>query len=260
MVFIKQLKILFWIMFICLALGSCTDSVKNKFVVSHEFYNQANFNQAKKLARELHSSRSVTFYCGCSYDSATNLVDLQSCGYRPKKNTKRANRVEWEHIMPASYFGKQLSCWDNKLCCNKDKVCLSGRACCQKINPYFASIESDLHNIVPVIGELNMLRSNYEFAELPAHLPTQFGTCYFKVNKQTKQIEPRDEVKGAIARTYLYMTNRYNINLSRQQKKLFLKWSKKYPPQDWEITWRNQVEQLQKNYNPFMAKKYNQKK
>jgi deoxyribonuclease-1 len=252
MIFNKQLRILFSIVFICLALGSCSAPVKQKLAAKHQFYNQANFNQAKKLARGLHSGHSKTFYCGCNYDSANNLVDLQSCGYRPKKDTKRANRVEWEHIMPASYFGKQLSCWNNKLCCNEDKVCLSGRACCQKINPYFASIESDLHNIVPVIGELNMLRSNYEFAELPVQLPNQFGTCYFKIDKKAKQIEPRDEVKGVIARTYLYMANQYNIVLSAQQKKLFLKWSKKYPPGDWEITWRHQVKQLQKNNNPFM--------
>ena len=49
----------------------------------------------------------------------------------------RANRIEWEHIMPAENFGKHLPCWQN-----------GGRKACEK-DPLFNKMEGDMHNLVP---------------------------------------------------------------------------------------------------------------
>lgn len=38
-------------------------------------------------------------------------VDLESCGYVPRKNADRAARIEWEHIVPAWVIGHQHQCW-----------------------------------------------------------------------------------------------------------------------------------------------------
>lgn len=41
------------------------------------------------------------------------VVDLASCGYQVRKQQNRAQRIEWEHIVPAWVFGHQRQCWQN---------------------------------------------------------------------------------------------------------------------------------------------------
>ncbi len=69
------------------------------------------FQEAKKIARELYTDEGRTFYCGCRYQG--NRVDLESCGYVPRKNAQRAARIEWEHVVPAWVIGHQRQCWKN---------------------------------------------------------------------------------------------------------------------------------------------------
>ena len=58
------------------------------------------FTAAKKIAWRLYAERPITFYCQCAYSG--NRVDLSSCGYTPRKQLRRAQRVEWEHIKYAA--------------------------------------------------------------------------------------------------------------------------------------------------------------
>ena len=37
----------------------------------------------------------------------------KSCGFRPRKDNKRATRIEQEHIFPASHFGIKFDIWEN---------------------------------------------------------------------------------------------------------------------------------------------------
>jgi len=251
------IRIKLWICLIlsCLLSTACFTPNKDKslFTPVSVPIQPINFNKAKILAKLIHADHQTTFYCNCRYDDRNNQVDLQSCGYKVQHNTKRARRIEWEHIVPASVFGKKLPCWNNKLCCTKKDYCYKGRKCCQKIDPTFSTIEADLHNIVPAIGELNILRSNYDFAELPDVKSNQFGSCNIKIDKVKHQIEPRHEVRGIIARAYLYMENIYKISLSKEQKKLFLRWNKKYPPTDWEIYWNTRITKIQGNDNSYIS-------
>ena len=53
------------------------------------------------------------------------------------------------------------------------------------------------------------------------------------------------------------MTNRYKISLTLEEKKLFLKWNKKYPPNYWEIEWNNRVGNIQHSDNQYISK-YNE--
>ncbi|CAC9538038.1 hypothetical protein, partial [uncultured Gammaproteobacteria bacterium] len=58
----------------------------------------SSFYKAKKLLyKEIYKNRNKTFYCGCSY--AGKVVNLESCNYKVRKDTKRAKRVEVEHIV-----------------------------------------------------------------------------------------------------------------------------------------------------------------
>jgi deoxyribonuclease I len=211
-----------------------------------------NFSEAKRLAASLFKSHRMTFYCACKFDKHLK-IDLNSCGYCVQGDHRRARRVEWEHIMPVSRVARHLPCWKNSLCCTKKGVCYKGRRCCQKIDPWFRKMEADLHNLVPEIGELNKIRSNYRFGLLPHIAAGQFGSCEFKVDESLRRVEPRMQIRGMIARAYLYMSKTYEVRLSSGQQQLFKAWNRLHPPDDFEKLWDKRIAEVQGNHNPFIS-------
>ena len=197
------------------------------------------FKEAKKAAWKIYAERPVDFYCGCKYQG--NRINLASCGYVPRKNANRAGRVEWEHIVPAWVIGHQRQCWQQ-----------GGRKNCTANDPQFSQAEADLHNLVPVVGEVNGDRNNFGFGML-AEKPTQYGSCPFVVDFKQRTAMPAEYSRGAIARTYLYMSERYDLRLSKQEQRLFDAWSRQYPVTEWE-RWRNQnIACVQGNANPHVG-------
>ena len=70
------------------------------------------FSKAKKIAKNIYKYHQYTFYCNCPY--TRNKIHYENCNYTPiDKENKRSQRVEWEHIVPASVFGKTFSSWTN---------------------------------------------------------------------------------------------------------------------------------------------------
>ena len=84
------------------------------------------FSKSKKHLLKIYQENPITLYCGCSFEGKT--PDFSSCGYIPKKNNKRANRIEWEHVVPAHAFGKSFSEWrdGHRKCVKKNgkKLCI----------------------------------------------------------------------------------------------------------------------------------------
>lgn len=177
------------------------------------------FSAAKTLLRSLFPSQSTTWYCGCSFrwqgDKAK--LDLASCGYHVRKNVQRANRLEWEHVVPAQQFGHQMACWQQ-----------GGRDLCERKDAAFSKIEGDLYNLRPAIGEVNGDRAHYRFAEL-VDKPTPYGACDMEIDHQRELVEPRDAVKGDIARIYFYMIDRYKIPVTERELQLFRQWDMQDP-------------------------------
>lgn len=208
-----------------------------------------NFSHAKVLAKEhvyFDQTENGTFYCGCSYTfmgKSGGRVDLDSCGYEVRKNQNRAQRIEWEHIVPASNFGRARQCWQE-----------GGRKNCVKNDPVFAVMEADMHNLTPSIGEVNGDRSNYNFSQFNAS-SNQYGQCNFKVDFKSRLAEPRDEVKGQIARTYFYMFDRYNLSMSTQQQRLLVAWDRQYPVSKWELERNRRIAKQMGHDNPFVTGK-----
>ncbi len=197
------------------------------------------FREAKKIAWKLYADRPVDFYCGCEYRG--NRVDLDSCGYEPRKNANRAGRIEWEHVVPAWVIGHQRQCWQQ-----------GGRKNCTANDPLFSQAEADLHNLVPAVGEVNGDRSNFGFGMLSAK-PTQYGACPFVVDFKQRTAMPAEYSRGAIARIYLYMNERYQLRLSKQDRRLYDIWNRQYPVSEWE-RWRNQrIACVQGNANPHVG-------
>jgi deoxyribonuclease I len=182
----------------------------------------ADFNQTKKfLNKNTHLYGNKTIYCGCKV--VGKKIDLASCGYKVQSNQKRAERLEWEHVVPAEAFGNSFSEWRSGAsgCSSK------GRKCAQS-NPQFREMEGDVYNLFPEIGELNGLRSNYSMAELSSS-DRDFGGC--KVKLSDRKFTPGVEAKGIVARTYLNFNNRYPGRgiVSGKNENLFAAWNKMYP-------------------------------
>lgn len=209
---------------------------------------EQNFNKAKTELIKIYKAHpeQKEFYCGCdfSWEGRKGIVDLKSCGYKVRKNEVRANRIEWEHVMPAHAFGNQLQCWQN-----------GGRKACQSEPHYsvkFNTMEGDMHNLQPAVGEVNADRSNFGFNEFTKTF-NQYGQCQFATDFKNRQVQPRNEIKGMIARTYLYMADRYGLNLSKNEKRLMSAWNKSYPVQRWECERNRIIESVQGNDNPFIT-------
>jgi deoxyribonuclease-1 len=167
--------------------------------------------------------------------------DHASCGYQVRKQKKRAARTEWEHVVPAWTFGHQLQCWQQ-----------GKRRNCSKNSPQFKTMESDLHNLVPAIGEVNGDRSNYRFSDWNG-TPYQYGSCPMIVDFKKRSVQPPKQSRGAIARTYLYMSEHYHMALSRSQYKLMQGWNNTYSVSPWECKRDRRIEKAQGWSNHFVS-------
>jgi deoxyribonuclease-1 len=193
-----------------------------------------NFSAAKRLAAELYLDHRETFYCGCSYNDKKQ-VDAASCGYTPRKNSKRGQRIEWEHVVPAHALGHTRQCWREPICKTSKGKAYKGRRCCEKVDPEFRAMVSDLHNLVPAVGELNGDRSNFSFNMLEGEARA-YGACDFEVDHTLRKAEPMPGVRGDIARTYFYMEQTYRLPISDKQRRLLEAWDRSDPIDEWEQT------------------------
>lgn len=202
------------------------------------------FSQAKRLAKKLYSEALPisSFYCGCDIkiEGKKWRTDFNRCGYQVRKQQKRAARIEWEHIVPAWEFGHQRQCWQQ-----------GGRKNCGRTDKLFKKMESDLHNLVPAIGEVNGDRSNYRFSQWNAN-PVQYGQCDMSVDFKSRKVQPPSYTRGQIARIYLYMQNAYALQISSSQLKLFKAWDKSYPVDTIECKRDQAIANVQGNHNHFV--------
>lgn len=201
------------------------------------------FSEAKRLAQRIYSDESQTFYCGCPlrWQGGKGIPDLKACGYQVRKNGPRAQRIEWEHVVPAHQFGRGLSCWQQ-----------GGRDQCGRDDPAFRRMEADLFNLKPAIGEVNGDRANFAFAELPSARP-QHGACPIRIDFKRKLAEPRAEIRGDIARIYFYMADKYALPLEKQQQQLLLKWHQADPVDDRERQLQQRIAQQMGQPNYFVT-------
>jgi len=209
------------------------------------------FRDAKKLlSRQVYSDHHLTFYAGCNYD-AKGRINAGSCGYTPRKNSKRGQRIEWEHIVPAWAFGHALQCWQHASCNSNSGKSYKGRRCCRDSNAAFRAMESDMHNLVPAIGELNGDRSNFRYGMIAGEA-RHYGTADFEVDFRHSLAEPAPIIRGDIARTYFYMEKTYGLRLSDKQRRLFEIWDREDPVDGWERQRNERIAAIQGNRNPFI--------
>ncbi len=210
------------------------------------------FTQSKKQLQNAYKQYNfhIEFYCGVDFDpntlkilesnthhikknftaESTKIAKETMQGYTPRKPftskgkaNVRAKRIEFEHIMPAHRFGGKLECWQK-----------GGRKACAN-DENFKKMEAEKRNLVPAIGEINGDRNNFAYAESKNVPQGQYGKCQAYTDFKNKRFYPRDEVKGIIARIYLYMARQYKITLTQEEQSLMESWDKAYPPTEYEI-------------------------
>ncbi|MEN9660036.1 MAG: hypothetical protein RL571_3501 [Pseudomonadota bacterium] len=201
---------------------------------------QRDFNRAKQVLPDVFRGMESDFYCGCAYKGKE--MDLASCGYTPRKNESRAQRLEWEHVVPAWVLGHQRQCWQN-----------GGRKNCSDNDPQFKSAEGNLVNLVPSVGEVNGDRSNFAYSAWTHNPEPMYGQCKTIVDFKSKKAQPREEVRGRIARIHFYMYQRYQLSLSKQDQQLMCAWAKTYPVDDWEVKRNQRIIKLQGDGNHFVS-------
>lgn len=208
------------------------------FLLSFILLADSSFSSSKKILKEIYRDHQITFYCGAEYnlENKGNMIDRSSCGYEPRipitkkgKDNTRARRIEWEHVMPAENFGKHLPCWKE-----------GGRKNCSKVSLEFRKMEADMMNLVPAIGELNGDRSNFRYGALEPKAG-QYGECRFQVDFKLDRAYVKKEIRGDIARIYFYMSKKYNIPLSKQERQMMEVWDRQDPIDAWEIEKKRRI-------------------
>ena len=79
-----------------------------------------------------------------------------------------------------------------------------------------------------------------------------YGNCEFEVDFKNKRAYPKQDIRGDIARIYFYMSDKYNVNLSNQERKLMEAWNKQDPIDEWEKIKNKRVAKIQGNSNPYI--------
>ena len=202
------------------------------------------FSRSKRiLATKIYRLHQKTFYGGCDYEiKGKRLVPIHdSCGFHYRKNPKRADRIEWEHIVPAWYFGHNLPCWKR-----------GGRKECRDKDAKFREMEADMHNLVPAIGEINGDRSNYPYGNIRGEKRV-YGRVDMEIDSSKRLAEPKRSILGDIARTYLYMRDKYNLYIDPEHEKLFIKWNNQDPVSRWEKKKNLLVKDIQGDNNDYIS-------
>jgi len=224
----------------------------------------SNFSAAKRVAVELWQEiGAASFYCQCPYRPATaeekilrrgNLWVVGSvCGYQARdlisskgRPIAATTRIEWEHVVPADWIATGFGCQEET------------RSECREIEGY-EEAEGDFFNLVPAIGELNQDRSARLFGEIEGER-REYGSCDFEVTTDGPgephvrgSAEPMDSIRGDIARIWLYMIDRYSLNVGDEYRSMLNRWDERDPVDEAERVRHEVIRGKMGHRNPFVV-------
>ena len=154
------------------------------------------------------------------------------------------------HFLPLNFFPFFLThFWWPSLHSEKDFP----NACAEKVNEEYRRMQADMFNLYPAIGEVNGRRSNYSMAIIKGE-KREFGKCDVEI--KNKKVEPKESIRGEIARTYLYMDSVYPGRgiISKKNRKLFDAWNQSDPVDEWECERAKRIEKIQGNRNEVVMR------
>ena len=134
------------------------------------------------------------------------------------KGNARIDRIEWEHVVPAEWIATGFGCQEDT------------RAACRKIDG-FKEAEGDLFNLVPAIGEINGDRSSLLYGQDDEE-KRAYGQCDFEIisvredsAESLKQAEPKESIRGDLARIWFYMEQRYGVQIPLENRATLVHWN-----------------------------------
>ena len=201
--------------------------------------NPQNFSQAKRIIKMFH------------YDYMQTTFSKIDFYYDPYKcmSVSLPITVKWMKIVPPSFFARDKKCWNESICEKWNKKLYSGARCCRKVDKEYQVMDADLHNIVPVTQEFLQTRQDFMFTTVTEPDQVLYKT---KINSVNKTVEPVDDLKGDIARIYLYMNEKYSLGLSEKQRTLYLQWHHSDPVSKKECGLHKKVFKLQGTINSYV--------
>ena len=222
------------------------------------------FSSAKAEARDkvylAEPALPVTFYCRCYFTptgKSGGVVHPLDCGFTTTGSQERGRTLEWEHVMPANIVAGKRACWTDDgfggKCETTSGNIVKNRDCCERagVDDEARHAINDLHNLVPSVGTLNASRSNHPY-DLVDEEERRFGECDFEVGGDPKRAEPAKELRGNVARIWLYMNETWEVGLDEETIERMEQWSADDPPSEWEKERDRRIEKVQGNRNPFV--------
>lgn len=158
--------------------------------------------------------------------------------YCDVKFAARDRRYNIEHVYPMSWVTRALRCGDRQACRRKSKR--------------FNQIESDMHNMYPARKDLNKARGSYPFREIRGEKHVERG-CDLEIDHRARQVEPRPASRGNIARSMLYMADRYDLTLYKRQRRRLLQWHRDDPVDAAERRRNRLIRKVQGESNPWIV-------
>ena len=217
------------------------------------------FSEAKRHLRALYAQagKGSELYGGCQLEARPAkdgepprdiALAARGCCYDGKLE------LSWEHAVPASVFGHGFVAWTegDARCVDARGRRFHGRKCATRVSEEFRRMEGDMHNLFPALRALNEARANLHLGFVEGE-ERRFGSCDFEIDGEL--VEPRPEVRGELARAYLYMDAAYprrGIIADDAERALVRAWSAADPPDAWERERNRLIAAIQGNANPFV--------
>lgn len=145
--------------------------------------------------------------------------------------------VNIEHVFPMSWVAKALAC--------------GTRQQCRARSARFNIIESDMHNLYPAVRRWNEARGAMAYGEIPGEHWVAPG-CDLEIDQRHRRVEPREAVRGDIARAMFYMEATYGLQIYARQRAMLLAWHRADPPDAQERLRNDRIERVQGTRNTFI--------
>jgi len=193
---------------------------------------QQTFEESKRIFwKTLYRDGGTDLYCGLKFDA--------------ERNTAAAESLSVEHVYPADAIAET-----EPGCTNR--TCQAGRV---------QRAMADLQNLWPALQRVNSSRSKLKFGVLPQSTKPRFPEfcpAYRRGIGAQAVVEPRDAVKGDVARSIVYMHFVYGLPLEEavNDRNLLLVWMAQDPPDQEESRRNDLIARLQGTANPLLDKAF----
>lgn len=182
--------------------------------------------------KKLYPKGGTELYCGVSFDGARVNAAHES--------------LSIEHAYPADAIAEtEATCTDRT---------------CKVPRVQFAM--ADLQNLWPALQRVNSSRSRLRFGEVDdeptARRFTDFCPDFERTSGAKAMVEPREGVKGDLARSLVYMHFVYGLPLANAvaDKDILLTWMHEDPPDTEEMRRNALIDQIQGTPNPLLMQAF----